>query len=117
LTGKQRLKPKQANTFRLSVINGSGETCRVKLAADGFELRIHSGTDRIWSSEHCPKSVKAISTKVKAEDAVAWSMRWDGRRSRAGCEDRPEVPRPGTYFATAQLDGAEPVQLRMILQG
>ena len=61
--------------------------------------------------------MKPISRKVKAEDAVEWKMTWDGKRSRKGCKDRPEVPLPGTYFATAQLDGAKPVQLRMILVG
>ena len=31
------------------------------------------------------------------------------------CKRGPDTPQPGTYFATAQLDGAKPVQLRMIL--
>ena len=44
-------------------------------------------------------------------------MSWNGKRSRPGCKTRAEVPRPGTYFATAQLEGAKPVQLRMILGG
>ena len=117
LTGKQQLKPKQGTTFRLSLINGSDETCRVEVDADAFELKVYSGTDRIWSSDDCAKAVKTISKKVRSEDAVEWTMRWDGRRSRPGCKDRPEVPQAGTYFATAQLDGAEPVQLRMILRG
>ena len=42
-------------------------------------------------------------------------MTWNGRRSRDNCKNRAEIPRPGTYFATAQLEGAKPVQLRMIL--
>jgi hypothetical protein len=117
LTGKRQLKPEQATTFDLSLINGSGATCVVDVDAKSFELKIYSGTDRIWSSADCAKSVEPITKKVKAEDAVEWSMRWDGRRSRAGCKDRPEIPQPGTYFATAQLDGAKPVQLRMILRG
>lgn len=117
LTGKRQLKPEQATTFDLSLINGSGATCIVDVDAKSFELKIYSGTDRIWSSADCAKAVEPITKKVKAEDAVEWSMRWDGRRSRAGCKDRPEIPQAGTYFATAQLDGAKPVQLRMILRG
>ena len=117
LTGKRQLKPEQASTFNLSLINGSGATCVVDVDAKSFELKIYSGTDRIWSSADCSKIVKPVKKTVKAEDAVEWSMRWDGRRSRAGCKDRPEIPQPGTYFATAQLDGAKPVQLRMILRG
>jgi hypothetical protein len=44
-------------------------------------------------------------------------LAWNGRRSRDDCKDRPETPRAGTYFATAQLDGAKPVRLRMIIRG
>jgi hypothetical protein len=117
LTGKQKLKPKQATTFALSLINGSGATCVVQVTPANFELKIYSGTDRIWSSRDCSTAVKNRSVKLEAEDAVHWSMRWDGRRSRENCKDRPEVPRAGTYFATAQLHGAKPVQLRMILRG
>jgi len=117
LTGKQKLKPKQKNTFKLSLINGSATSCLVTVDRKNFELKIYSGTDRIWSSDDCPTAVKTRSAKIKAEDALTWSMRWDGKRSRADCKTRPEIPRPGTYFATAQLDGAKPVQLRMILRG
>jgi hypothetical protein len=117
LTGKQKLKPKQPTTFALSLINGSGATCVVTVDQASFELKIFSGTDRIWSSKDCSTAVKTRSTKLKAEDAVQWSMRWDGRRSRKDCKDRPEIPRAGTYFATAQLHGAKPVQLRLILRG
>nr|WP_294693087.1 hypothetical protein [uncultured Friedmanniella sp.] len=117
LTGKQTLKPKQDNKLTLSLINGSDSTCTVSVTAKNFELKIFSGTDRIWSSNDCATALKPISRKVKAEDAVEWTMTWDGNRSAKGCKDRPEIPRAGTYFATAQLDGAKPVQLRMILRG
>ena len=117
LTGKQRLKPGQKTTFTLSLINGSATTCVVSVTPKTFELKIYSGTDRIWSSDDCAAAVKPRKATVKAEDALEWTMGWGGDRSRAGCKSRPEVPRPGTYFATAQLDGAKPVQLRMILGG
>jgi hypothetical protein len=117
LTGKQTLKPKQDNRFTLSLINGSDATCKLALTPENFELKIYSGTDRIWSSNDCSTAVKPIARNVKAEDAVEWTMTWDGNRSRKDCKDRPEVPQPGTYFATAQFDGAKPVQLRMILRG
>jgi hypothetical protein len=115
LTGKQRLKPKQPNTFALSLINGSGQTCIVTVNSKNFELKIYSGRDRIWSTNDCAAAVKPITRKLAREQAVAWAMTWDGRRSRAACKTRPEIPRSGTYFATAQLDGTKPVQLRMIL--
>jgi hypothetical protein len=115
LTGKQRLKPKQPNTFSLSLINGSAQTCVVTVNSTNFELKIYSGRDRIWSTNDCAAVVKPITRKVAREQAVVWTMTWDGHRSRSACRTRPEIPRAGSYFATAQLDGAKPVQLRMVL--
>lgn len=117
LTGKQRLKVKKSNTFNLSVINGSGQTCVATISPDNFELKIYSGTDRIWTTDDCASKVKKISKTLAAERSTSWTMIWNGRRSNAGCKQRAEVPRSGTYFATAQLKDAKPVQLRMILRG
>ncbi len=117
LTGKQRLKPKQPNTFTLSLINGSGQTCLATVSDANFELKIYSGTDRIWSTDDCSTAMTRRTVTLKAEQAMEWKVSWNGRRSRADCKNRPEIPRTGTYFATAQLDGAKPVQLRMVLTG
>jgi len=115
LTGKQRLKVKRGNTFRLSLINGSGVTCIAEVNSKNFELKIYSGTDRIWSTRDCTTAVKTVKKKLAGEQALEWTLAWNGRRSRDNCKNRPEIPLPGTYFATAQLDGAKPVQLGMIL--
>jgi hypothetical protein len=115
LTGKQRVKPKQPNTFALSLINGSGQTCIVTVSSKNFQLKIYSGKDRIWSTNDCAAVVKPITQKVAREQAVSWKLTWDGRRSRSECRQRPEIPRAGTYIVTAQLDGAKAVRLRMIL--
>ena len=117
LTGKQRLKVKRGNTFRLSLINGSGVTCIAEVTSKNFELKIYSGTDRIWSTRDCSTAVKTVRKKLDGEQALEWTLAWNGRRSRENCKNRSEIPKPGTYFATAQLDGAKPVQLRMILVG
>jgi hypothetical protein len=115
LTGKQLLKPRERNTFTLSLINGSGQICVARVTRDNFELKIYSGIDRIWSTKDCATIVKAVTRKLGPEQAMEWSVSWNGRRSRTGCQSRPEIPRPGTYYATAQVAGAEPVKLRMTL--
>ncbi len=117
LTGAQKLKTKQSTSFAVSLINGSGETCFVDVNSDNFELKIYSGRDRIWSSNDCAKAVKNVAKKLSSEQALEWKMVWDGRRSKKDCKQRPENPRAGTYFATAQFKGAKPVQLRMVLRG
>ena len=117
LTGKQRLALKKRNTFQLSLINGSDQTCTARVTRKNFTLTIDSGSDRIWSTADCPSVIKPISRKLGAEHAVAWSLTWDGKRSKPDCKLARKVTRPGTYVATAKLAGAEPVQLRMILEG
>ena len=83
---------------------------------DQEELRVGDrfGSDRIWSTADCPSLVKSISRKLRAEHAVAWSLTWDGKRSKPDCKSARKVLRPGTYVA-AQLAGAAPVELRMIV--
>lgn len=115
LTGKQRLEAEHDTTFQLSLINGSGQTCIARVTRKNFELRIDSGGDRIWSSGDCPSMIKSITRKLGSEHAVAWSLTWNGKRSKSTCKSAHEALRPGAYIATAQLDGAEPVKLRMIL--
>jgi hypothetical protein len=115
LTGKQRLAPKKRNTFQLSLINGSDQTCMARVTRMNFELKIYSGSDRIWSTADCPSVIKPISRKLGSEHAVAWTLTWDGKRSKPDCRSAREAPRPGKYVATAQFEGAEPVKLRMIL--
>jgi hypothetical protein len=116
LNGRQHLKRKKKDRFEMSLINGADQTCIAAVGPKNFELKIYSGKDRIWSSDDCSTAVRPIHTKLKSQQAVAWTMTWNGRRSRPDCRNRPEIPRAGTYFATAQLKGAKPVQLRMIIR-
>lgn len=116
LTGRQRLAPKKPTTFQLSLINGTDQSCMARVTKTNFELTISSGSDRIWSTADCPSIIKPISRKLGAEHAVAWTLTWDGKRSKPDCRSARKAPRPGRYLATAQLEGAEPVQLRMTLR-
>ena len=82
-----------------------------------FELKVYSGKDRIWSSRDCSKTLADFDKKLVARADVGWTMTWNGERSVKGatCDNGADAPRVGTYWATAQLKGADPVQLRMII--
>jgi hypothetical protein len=115
LTGRIRLAPKQRTSFQLSLINGSGRTCTARVTRKNFELKISSGKGHLWSTRDCPSAINTISRKLGSEHAVAWSLTWNGKRSKANCKSARQVPKPGRYAATARLDGAEPVKLRMTI--
>jgi hypothetical protein len=115
LTGRIRLAPKQRTRFQLSLINGSGRTCTARVTRKNFELKISSAKGQLWSTRDCPSAINTISRKLGSEHAVAWSLPWNGKRSKANCKSARQVPKPGRYAATARLDGAEPVKLRMTI--
>ena len=117
LTGDRTLPPGENTTFKLAVVNGGARTCLASVTAENFELKIYSGTDRFWSSRDCAKTLKDVHKKLASKAYVGWTMTWDGERSVAGtsCKTGGAAPRPGTYWATAQLKGADPIQLRMII--
>jgi hypothetical protein len=115
LSAKQRVAPKQHTAFQLSLINGSDRTCIAVVTRKNFELKISFGSDRIWSTEDCPSMIKPISSRLRPDHAVAWSLTWNGKRSKPNCGSAHKAPGSGNYVATAQLAGAEPVKLRMIL--
>lgn len=117
LTGAKSVKAKEKQDYALSLINGSKEDCVLTLDADHFELRIYSGTDRIWSSADCAKTLKATEKKLKPEQAHEWKMAWNGARSAEKCTVDNGTIRPGTYVATAQFKGAEPTQHVFTIKG
>jgi hypothetical protein len=116
--GDRTLSPGQRNKFSLSLVNGSPQTCLASVTDQNFELKVYSGKDRIWSSRDCTKVLADLDKKLAAKADVDWTMTWNGERSVKGqkCKNAPETPQAGTYWATAQLKGADPVQLRMIIR-
>jgi hypothetical protein len=118
LKGDRSLSPGENNAFKLSAINAGSSTCLASLTDRNFELKIYSGKDRIWSSQDCTKALNAFDKKLASQGDVGWTMTWNGERSVPGknCKTGGDTPQPGTYWATAQLKGAEPVQLRMIIR-
>ncbi len=98
------------------MINGTGSTCQLVVDQDRFELKVYSGTDRIWSSTDCTSEVRPQSMILKPEQAIEWTMRWNTERSGKKCTVKPGALSPGVYVATAAYHGAEPVQLVMNLR-
>ena len=117
LKGDKSLAAGKKNAFTLSLINGGASTCLASVTDKNFELKIYSGKDRIWSSKDCTKVLADFDKKLASQADVDWTMTWNGKRSVKGekCDYASAKPQPGTYWATAQLKGADPVQLRMIL--
>ncbi|MGJ3508959.1 hypothetical protein [Enemella sp. A6] len=116
LTGPPKVTAGKTVDFELSVINGGSGPCALKIGPDNFELKVYSGTDRIWTTKNCADWVPKLAAELPPEKATTWTMAWPAKRSADKCKIRDEVLRPGTYVATAQLEGAKAVQHVMSLR-
>jgi len=95
--------------FTLTVTNTSTESCTVDVGEASREIRITSGTDRVWSSRDCAADAAEqllLLSASTAADPIA--VTWPVVRSAEGCtEGLPAPGRPGTYHTVATLVGAE----------
>ncbi|MFC7621276.1 hypothetical protein [Microlunatus sp. GCM10028923] len=113
LIGKRTVRVQRDSTYDLSVINGGAAPCKITIDPASFEFTITSGTDPIWTSDHCVSSLKPVTKTLDSQESLPWKMTWDGERSREDCKISSETPRPGIYWATATVEGVEPVRWRM----
>jgi hypothetical protein len=45
-------------------------------------------------------AINPMSSKLSSDHAIAWSLSWNGKRSKAGCAFARQAPKPGSYVAT-----------------
>lgn len=84
--------------FRVTVVNTGQGSCKFDTGV--LDVRITSGSDRIWSSAECHRGDAAKETLPRGIPYVD-NVTWDRTR---GCEGKVTA-RPGTYVA--QLKGTK----------
>lgn len=109
--GPQRVRKDQPVAYDVSVSNTSAKDCTVAVNAKTFELKVYSGTDRIWSSHDCVAGMPAREALIAPGRSLDWQMEWRADRSMAECKTNPEPMGSGTYVVTAQLAQAKPAQV------
>lgn len=102
--------------FRVTATNNSERDCLLAIDGSTFELKIFSGSDRIWTSKDCVSGMPPRGAVLAPGRAMEWEMEWRANRSTPECQTRPGKLNPGTYVATAQLREADPTQLVMQLR-
>lgn len=94
-------------SFDVTIEQIGTSPCKLDTAADGTELLIVSGSDRIFSSTDCPDDttfeLQALLLQPGAQEGL--TLTWDRTRSAAGCKAVSATPRPGTYKATLTIQG------------
>lgn len=89
--------------LRLSIRNGGRVACRRNVGSRAVELRILSGSDRIWSSDDCAKGGSLEPVLLQPGETRSMSVVWSGRRSQPGCGGSTAQAQPGTYLVFARV--------------
>lgn len=113
VTGPKVVDRDAAAAISVGITNALPIECA--LSTKTFELRIYSGTDRIWSTLDCSAGVPEKAVRLGPAKSQLWKFSWPTKRSSAGCKLVDNL-RPGTYVATAVVEGAKPAQHVMQLR-
>lgn len=77
--------------------------CTVDLGASAVELLVHSGADRIWSSDDCSKATGSKIVTLQPGQPDVTRVTWSGKRSLPACAGDQDRAQPGTYRVTARI--------------
>jgi hypothetical protein len=99
--------------------NVGDRSCKRDIGADAQELKLLDDEKVIWSSDDCNARHGTDVRTFRPDEAVAFTLTWNGRRSRSGtgatnCATAP-VPAIGTYALVGRLDSKDssPVAIRL----
>ncbi|HEY6934812.1 MAG TPA: hypothetical protein VI452_15535 [Marmoricola sp.] len=103
-------------TVRLD-LTGTQPACSFTVSPKTVVLKVTSGSDRIWSSQDCPRAVPTRTVAVRSATVTSVPVTWSGRRSDGSCSRSTAWAEPGYYHALAAALGSEPsdVQFRLSL--
>jgi hypothetical protein len=87
----------------LTVKNVSSSTCRRDLGNGVLEVLVHSGADRIWSSDDCATDKGVAVQTLRPGASLETTVSWSGKRSARGCTGSKADARPGTYTVRARV--------------
>jgi hypothetical protein len=89
--------------LRLVIQNVGSAPCRRDVGADEQELRVMTGTQRVWSSDDCqPLKGRSLRTLAAGEKRT-YTLTWSGKHSVPGCAEARTRVEPGRYEVQARL--------------
>jgi len=96
-------------------ITGSAPACTFAASAKSVAVKIVSGSDRIWSSQDCPRAVPKQTVVVRSGAETTVPVTWTGRRSDGTCAATNDWARPGYYHVLAAVIGSTPTDTQFQL--
>jgi hypothetical protein len=96
-------------------LTGIKPACTFTVSRRTLVAKVTSGSDRIWSSQDCPASIKTATVVVRSAAPTKVDIAWSGRRSDDECSRSTSWALPGYYHATAAAIGSEPTEAQFRL--
>jgi hypothetical protein len=101
----------QPITIRLA-LTGIAPACTFKVSPESVVVKITSGSDRIWSSQDCPSSIRPADVVVRNGVPSYVNVVWSGRRSDDSCGRTTPWANAGFYHAFAAVLGSTPTDVQ-----
>ncbi|SFC20595.1 hypothetical protein SAMN04487968_104241 [Nocardioides terrae] len=90
--------------------------CTWHTSARTLQVKITSGSDRIWSTIDCPHSIPSQDVVVRRDTDAVVNVGWSSRRSDESCSSHTKWAMPGFYHVAVAALGGEPqdVQFKLV---
>lgn len=102
-------------TIRLEVTSKESEACTWQVSSRTVAVKLVSGSDRIWTSQDCPRAVPNVEVVARQKVPGVAELRWHGQRSDSDCSRTTPWALAGWYHAQAAAFGAEPASVQFEL--
>lgn len=100
----------------LELTSSLSEACTWTVSPKTVVVKLTSGSDRIWTSQECPRAVPTEEVVVRRDTPAVVSMTWNGRRSDAECSGNTKWALPGYYHVLTAAYGGQPTDVQFRLR-
>ena len=102
-------------TIDLDVTTLDTPACTWTLSSRTVAMKITSGSDLIWTTVQCRRSIPAQDLVLRLGDPVRVKLTWDARRSEPGCPAQTKWALPGTYHVHVAALAGQPQDVAFLL--
>ncbi|MFC0554260.1 hypothetical protein ACFFHJ_25535 [Planotetraspora thailandica] len=88
-------------SFLLTIVSTGRTECTVDVGPRTLEMRVTSGSERIWSTADCVSGSGVDTQTLERGVPYVRTINWDRRLSGSDCSSRRPSATPGTYVAAA----------------
>lgn len=100
-------RPNDGRVGIVLAIGTSEDACTFTVSNDSVVVKIESGSDSYWSSQHC-RVIPTEDVVARAAKPARVRIVWDGLRYDDDCTRAVSWARPGSYHVIAASLGGEP---------